>query len=94
MSNVNALHAAVAKNNYELCKLLIENGADVNISQMQNVTPLHSAAHRGNLSIVQLLVNHGATIEAKMDNGDNAMIIATRDKHQEVINYLFSLQEE
>ncbi|MFC3972618.1 ankyrin repeat domain-containing protein [Maribacter confluentis] len=47
-SKVNALHSAIAKENHELCKLLIEYGVDVNTVQMQNVTALHSAVHRGN----------------------------------------------
>ncbi|MTI38063.1 ankyrin repeat domain-containing protein [Fulvivirga lutimaris] len=90
-SKVNALHSAVARENYELCKQLIAHGADANLAQMQNVTPLHSAAHRGNLKLVQLLVNNGADIHSKMDNGDTALSIAERDGHSEVKDYLESL---
>lgn len=93
ISKVNALHAAVARNNYELCKMLIENGANVNAGQMENVTPLHSAAHRGNLQIIQLLVDNGADINLKMDNGDTTMSIAQRDEHQEVLDYLRALRK-
>lgn len=87
-SRVAALHSAVAKQNYELCRLLLEHGADVNSMQMQNVTALHSAAHRGNLQLVKLLVENGANITAKMDNGDTAIDIAGRDGHGEVHTYL------
>ncbi|MEC7263398.1 MAG: ankyrin repeat domain-containing protein [Bacteroidota bacterium] len=90
-SKVNALHAAVAKNNVELCKLLIAKGADVNAPQMQRVTPLHSAAHRGNLEMVTLLVENGAQINQKMENGDTALSIAQRDGHADVISYLEKL---
>jgi ankyrin repeat protein len=90
-SGINALHAAVAKNNYELCNLLIENGAGVNAVQIQKVTALHSAAHRGNLSIVKLLIENGANANAKMDNGDTALSIADRDGHLQVKQYLESL---
>ena len=91
-SKVNALHSAVAKENYELCKLLLEQGAKVNSTQMQNVTALHSAAHRGNLKMVQLLVDNGAEINLKMDNGDTAMSIAERENHKEIKNYLEGVQ--
>lgn len=64
-SRVNALHSAVAKENYELCMLLIEKGANVNAVQMQNVTALHSAVHRGNLDLVKLLVENEASIYIK-----------------------------
>ncbi|MFK7932367.1 MAG: ankyrin repeat domain-containing protein [Saprospiraceae bacterium] len=87
-TKVNALHAAVAKGNYALCQLFIKNGADVNATQMQNVTPLHSAVHRGNLALTQLLVENGADINLKMENGDDALSIAKRDGHEEVIAYL------
>jgi len=92
-SKVNALHSAVAKENFELCKLLIEYGVNVNATQMQNVTALHSAAHRGNLKIVKLLVESGAETNYKMDNGDTALSIAERDGHQEVKLYLENLSK-
>lgn len=87
-SKVNALHSAVAKENFELCKLLIEYGVNVNARQIQNVTALHSAAHRANLKLVQLLVENGAEINLKMDNGDTAIIIAEREGHNDVKVYL------
>ncbi len=89
-SKVNALHAAVAKENLELCKKLIDFGVNVNSVQTQNVTALHSAAHRGNLKLVQLLVENGAEIEKKMDNGDTPVSIAERDQHQNVLEYLLN----
>ena len=92
LSKVNALHAAVAKENITLCKLFIENGIDVNSTQTQNVTPLHSAIHRGNLALVKLLIANGANIELKMDNGDDALAIAKREEHTEIIDFLKSNQ--
>lgn len=89
-SKVTALHSAVASNDYEICKLLVTNGADVNTPQTQGVTALHSAAHRGNLDIVRLLVAHGARVKAKMDNGDSALDLAKKDGHSEVVDFLKS----
>jgi len=87
-SKVNALHSAVAKENYELCKLLIENGANLNAVQMQNVTALHSAVHRGNQEIVTLLVQHKADVQLQMDNGDTPQSIAERENHASIANFL------
>jgi len=92
-SKVNALHSAVAKENYELSKLLIDYGVNVNATQIQNVTPLHSAAHRGNLTLIRLLVENGAEINLKMDNGDTAISIADKDGHSEVKTYLESVSK-
>lgn len=93
-SQVNALHSAVAKQNYELCEFLIENGANVNSTQMQQVTPLHSAVHRGNIELVQLLVTQGALTTASMENGDTPIAIAEREGHLEIANYLKKINRE
>lgn len=87
-SKVNALHSAVAKENYELCKILIEYGVNVNAPQMQNVTALHSAVHRGNLKLVKLLVENGAKVNEEMNNGETALSIAIKEEHIDVKIYL------
>ncbi len=91
-SKVNALHAAIAKENYALCQLFIQKGADVNAVQMKQVTALHSAVHRGNLNLAKLLVDNGASIDLKMDNGDTALSIAAREGHKSIEAYILSQQ--
>jgi len=91
-SKVNALHSAIAKENYELCEILIEKGANVNAVQVQNVTALHSAVHRGNLELTKLLIENGASIELEMDNGDTAFKIAEREEHKSIMEYLSKKQ--
>ena len=88
-SKVNALHAAVAKENYKLCELFIKMGIDINAVQTRHVTALHSAVHRGNLDLTQLLIKNGAIIDLKMDNGDTALIIAKREGHKQIEKYLY-----
>ncbi len=89
-TKVNALHAAVAKENYELCRLFIEKGVDVNAVQTQQVTALHAAAQRGNLKLIKLLVENGAIVHSKMENGDTSIDIAKREGHRHVEEYLFT----
>ena len=84
-SQIQVLHAAVAKNAYDLCVSLLQKGAQVNAMQAQGVTPLHSAVHRGNVKIVQLLLKYGASLDAKMDNGDTPLSIAKREGHLEIL---------
>lgn len=90
-SKVNALHAAVAKENLEICAMLLANTADPDAAQMQNVRPLHSAVHRGNLALVKLLVENGASVDRKMDNGDRPIDIAQREGHERIATYLQGL---
>lgn len=86
-SKVNALHSAVAKENYNLCALFLKYKVDVNATQTQSVTALHSAVHRGNLKLTKLLVENGADIHAKMKNGDTPLAIAQREKHNIIEKY-------
>lgn len=87
-SKVNALHSAVARENYELCLLFIEKGVHINATQTQNVTALHSAVHRGNLELTKLLVENGARLDSKMDNGDTPLSIAKKEGHAHIAEYL------
>ena len=63
----NALHAAAAAENtdeetrYELAELLLENGADPNISQGTNeFRAIDAARQNGDERLVELLIEHGA----------------------------------
>lgn len=93
VSRVTALQAAVANENYELCSLLLEAGANPNVPQIQHATALHSAVHRGNLALTKLLIEHGAFPSIEMYTGETAMSIAENKGHQEIKDYLIALQE-
>ncbi|RDH41593.1 ankyrin repeat domain-containing protein [Zooshikella ganghwensis] len=57
---------------------------------VNNWTPLLAASFIGRLEIVKLLVNQGANIQAKSVVGDTALIIAQRQGHDEIVEYLKS----
>ena len=63
------LHSAVAGNHLNISRMLIENGAFVNATQMSGITPLHSAAQNGNIEIIILLLEKGAKVDARMEGG-------------------------
>lgn len=55
---------------YELARLLIDAGADVNKTNYQDgSTPLHAAAFLGRADVVALLLDHGAEPDAMSDDG-------------------------
>ncbi|XP_046838549.1 ankyrin-1-like isoform X2 [Vespa crabro] len=56
--------------NLSVVKLLIDKGANVNITDKSNSTPLHYANH---LSIVKCLVENGADINAKNSEGNTPL---------------------
>jgi len=93
VSRVTALQSAVAKENYELCTILLKANANPNVTQIQNATALHSAVYRGNLALTKLLVDNGAFVSTKMYTGETAMSIAENRGYQEIKDYLIEIQE-
>ena len=60
----NALGVAVAKNNIDLVRFLLDNGANVNSGVLYKKTALGEAASNNKLDIVQLLIERGADVNA------------------------------
>ncbi|GKZ96755.1 hypothetical protein AnigIFM59636_011270 [Aspergillus niger] len=58
-----ALNIAAARGSIEDMVLLLENGADVNISSAEGLTALDLAAIQGNLEMVTLLLDHNAKVD-------------------------------
>jgi NF-kappa-B inhibitor-like protein 2 len=59
------LHEACISGNYQLAKLLIDQGHGVNVRDNAGWLPLHEAANHGFTDIVELLLEHGAAINDK-----------------------------
>ena len=75
-----ALMYAVQNNNIELVRLLLENGADVNIENEQAETALHYAAEQQvNLQILELLLNRGADPNSKDFIGNTPLHISIQN---------------
>ncbi|GAB4273559.1 MAG: ankyrin repeat domain-containing protein [Candidatus Rifleibacteriota bacterium] len=61
---LSALHYAVQAGNLDFVKLLVENGANVNLFGDNNRTPLHIAAEENFTDIAKFLVEKGANVNA------------------------------
>ncbi|MEW6040593.1 MAG: ankyrin repeat domain-containing protein, partial [Elusimicrobiota bacterium] len=91
---------AISKNNIELIKLLLSNGANVNDKDHFGYTPLIWAAWINSIDIVRLLLNSGADVNIKpywwssklqMPFGspqNTALDIATKNNNSEMISLL------
>ncbi|MCS6921895.1 MAG: ankyrin repeat domain-containing protein, partial [Elioraea sp.] len=51
------LHLVAARGDREMCKVLIQFGADVRASDGNGTTPLHLAAREGHADVCRLLVS-------------------------------------
>ena len=67
--NVSPLAWSVSHGQTEATRLLIENGADVNIKDDNGSTPLHAAAVFGKADVAKLLVENGANPQVRNDDG-------------------------
>ncbi|XP_060594742.1 ankyrin-3-like [Ruditapes philippinarum] len=70
-NNVSALDKAVIWNQVEICRVLLNHGAVVNVNggKFQR-TPLHIAADMGHTDLVQLLLNKGADVNIRDHKND------------------------
>ena len=69
------MQGAIDKN-YELCKLLISNGADVNIKDKYSWTALHFACQGFQTDIVRLLLENGADVDPQNNFGNTPLGIS------------------
>jgi ankyrin repeat protein len=61
-----SLHWAESRGDIDVCKILLDAGADVNIQEMENgQTALHSAIWKKDIKIAQMLLNAGAVVNLK-----------------------------
>ena len=67
--NVFPLVWSVLHGQTQAARLLIENGADVNMKDDKGSTPLHGAAVFGRADVAKLLLENGATLQVRNDDG-------------------------
>lgn len=67
--HVYPIHSAVAGNYTDITRILVSNGALVNVKQQAGITPLHSAAQNGNTDILIILLENGADVNIRMEGG-------------------------
>ena len=83
------LHACIAiSQDCETVRLLIEQGADVNMAQAGGYTPLHQAAANGRADLVQILLEAGANRAVLCHQGKTPADYARERKHEAVLQLL------
>jgi uncharacterized protein len=84
------LHAAVAGNDTDTCRWLLDHGAPVDEKQHGGFTPLHGAAQNGNAEVASMLLERGADQRALNDEGKSAATLAREAGHTELAKRLES----
>ena len=85
------LHDTSSEGYYGVCKVLLENGA--NVDGLANiVTPLHYAAENGHLDVVDLLIQHGANVNFLDEDDITPFNGAVRHNCANIVKRFFELE--
>jgi len=82
------LHYAIQKKNYEITKLLLDNGANPNLSEYNGYNALHLAVFTRDLSICKLVINYVGNINSRCNTGETALHIASNLRLLEISKLL------
>ncbi|MBW1754176.1 MAG: ankyrin repeat domain-containing protein [Deltaproteobacteria bacterium] len=102
--NRTSLHYAAAEGYLEIVKYLIFNGSEIDSKAAFHLkggwmkftlgcTPLHIAVSNGHLETVKYLISQGADIDLKNNEDENALDLAKKRKHQEIVTFLESSEK-
>ena len=73
----------------EIIKVLLDNGADINVKNNEGKTVLHLASSSGRHEVVKVLLdNKGADIDAKDNQGRTALMVASVWNDFEIVTSL------
>ena len=73
------------RDNYDIVKLLIDNGADLDVGEGRFSTPLIAASRYASPEVVQLLLKNGADVDGISNDGSTAIFAATRNDIDPII---------
>jgi hypothetical protein len=82
------LHLACFNGQYEVCHVLLENGADLRVPAKLGMTCLHLATTAGHADIIRLLLESGADPFIQDMMGNTALDRAKMGNHQEIIELI------
>ncbi|KAL3068866.1 hypothetical protein niasHS_015657 [Heterodera schachtii] len=88
--NLTPLYSAVLHANLDLCRALIDRGANIDLGTDSAVTPLMIACDRSQTEIVTFLVENGANINLQTGDGATALMYASYTGNVDTVRLLLS----
>jgi ankyrin repeat protein len=73
-----------------MAEMLIEHGAQINVSEKHCITPLHLAIANQNPEQVTLLIKHHAPLSNTTDAGDTPLVLAVLKQQPNIVKILLS----
>lgn len=77
--------------NWEVGRILLNAGAEVDFSEQGDGSPLIAASANGNLQFVKGLILNGANVNKEVNANGNALIAASREGYLNIVKYLLSI---
>ncbi|XP_053276349.1 histone-lysine N-methyltransferase EHMT1a [Pleuronectes platessa] len=84
------LHAAAAEGHQEICHMLVQAGANLDMFDEEQRTPLMVACESNHLDTVKYLLRAGAAISHKDIMGFTCLHLAAKLGHYDIVNHLLS----
>ncbi|MDD3926009.1 MAG: ankyrin repeat domain-containing protein [bacterium] len=78
------------KKSTAIARLLIDAGANVNVTDSQESTPLMNAVDKGDYKIAALLLSRGAEVNRRNWNGITALMLAAAKGYDKMVDMLLS----
>ena len=72
----------------KVCKILVENGININAADATGKTPLHEAVESNSMKIVEYLLQHGSQINLADDSGSTPLLMSMGHKTSTIATYL------
>ncbi|TWW55201.1 26S proteasome non-ATPase regulatory subunit 10 26S proteasome regulatory subunit p28 [Takifugu flavidus] len=72
----------------DIALMLLENGADPNVTDKLESTPLHRASAKGNYRLIQLLLKQGASTNIQDSQGNTPLHLACDEERVEAAKLL------
>ena len=88
------LEKAANRGFYDICKILIDNGADINKKSKIGKNAFHNAIQQGHIDIVKLFVKNGADLKVKTADGLTPTQLAQTEGYINIYQYLKGLEEK
>ncbi|KAJ0056393.1 hypothetical protein NL108_006905, partial [Boleophthalmus pectinirostris] len=85
------LSAAAGRGRMEICSLLLDQGAGLEVANRRGMVPLLSASKHGHTQVVaEMLIKQGADINVTDKQGRNALILAASEGHTGTLDLLMA----
>jgi len=94
LGNKTPLHIAAKESLYEIGKLLLQYGADINTLDAGLCTPLHWSANKGDEEFVRLLLENNANPNARDLAWSTPLHEATRKNHMHIVKLLMNYKAD